>query len=111
MSMHAVAIRIAKTASDCISLLIVELMVSAVIFSASTEKFSTIASLNCSLSSTVSVLVLKITSLVPATFCVCTFPSPVIASINGTILLSISSIVLSSLKVTFVEVPPTNSRL
>ena len=109
--MQAVAITTAKIASLRISELIVELIVSAVIFSSSTPKFSASAAFIVSLSSTESVLVLIITSLVPLTFCACTLPSPVTSSITGITFSSISSIVISSLKVMLVEVPPLNSRL
>ena len=75
----------------------------------STEKLLTIISLKASLSSTDKVRVLKITSLVPATFCTCTLESPVISSIFGTILASMSASDISSEKFTFVDVPPRNS--
>lgn len=109
--MQMVAMITAITASLFISELIVELIVSAVISSSLTPNFSTSALLSCSLSVRSSSLVLKITSLEPATFCTCTALSPVTLPNTGTTSASIADRSMSSLKVTLVEVPPTKSRL
>ncbi len=106
-----VAITTATTASFFISLLTAAEMLSAVISASSTPKFSISALFKACRSSTVRVLVLMITSFVPATFCVWIPASLVMDSTTGTTLLEISSRLISSLKVTLVEVPPMKSRL
>ncbi len=109
--MQTVAMITAATASLFISELIVELIVSAVISSSLTPNLSASALLSCSLSDRFSSLVLKITSLEPATFCTCTALSPVTLPNTGTTLASIAARSISSLNVTLVDVPPTKSRL
>ena len=107
--MQIVEMITATMASFFISVLTAAEMLSAVIVPSSTPKVSTSALLRAWRSSTVRDRVLMMTSLVPATFWVWVLASLVTLSTTGTTWLEICSKDRSSLKVTFVEVPPLKS--
>ena len=97
-------------ASLFISALMAPEMLSAMILDSSTPKFSTRAASRAWRSSTLKVLVLMMTSVVPATFWVWVSALFVTPSTTGTTSLEIRSKDISSLKVTLVDVPPLKSR-